>query len=221
MAQKDAPKAFLVVNPCSYSRTWMLRRIEHEIRINSLLEVQREIFFSQSRFSPLSIEEVNYLYNKRFLSLQHIEETLRQKYLFFIINIDCYNLDEVSKLVEKFWQPLLNKINPQVPGKILLFLVASGQENDWQTGWKEHQILKTSLAELPPAQPFAITDLCDILPRAALRLNIQLTEDVTDLSQNIIDQSRGRTDNLLLSFYRNFNCPSHDFNRQWQNYPPT
>lgn len=221
LAQKNAPKAFLVVNPCFYSRTWMLRRIEHEIRINSLLEVQRESFFSQSRFSPLSIKELDSVCKERFLNLQNIEKILRQKYLFFIINIDCYDLDDLSKLVEKFWQPLLNKIDPQFSGKLILFLVASGQENNWQTQWKEHPILKKSLAELPPAQPFDITDLCEILPRAALRLNIQLTEDITDLSQNIIDKSRGSTEKLLLSFYRKFNCPSHDFNRQWQNYPPS
>jgi hypothetical protein len=214
----NSKAAFLVVNSCSYSRTLMIRRIEYEIRINSNREVQRESFLSQSRFPP-SVENFNSLFSQRF-SISKIEQTLREKYLFFIINIDNYDLDALCQLVENIWQPLLKKIYPENQGKILLFLVASDQGNNWQTEWNQHPILANSLAALPPAQ-FNVNDLSQFIPRVAMRLNIQLQQNVTNLSQEILANSGGSTEKLLRLFYQHFNCSPNDFKRQWQNYPPT
>lgn len=219
-AHKDAPKAFLVVNPCSYSRTWMLRRIEYEIKIVSQRGVEIEQFLSSSNFLPLSIEDLDSLFNKKFVNLELINKKLQTKYLFFIVNIDNYDLAKLNNLVEKFWQPILNKVNPQNPGKILLFLVSSGQGNDWQTEWQNSSILAKSIVELPPAQP-DVNDLSEIIPRVAMRLNIQLAEDLTIFSQQLLNESKGSTQKLLQLFYQKFQCKPKQFNQQWQNYPPT
>ncbi len=217
-ALKDAPKAFLVVNPCSYSRTWMLRRIEYEIKIVSQRGVEIEQFLSSSNFLPLSIEDLKSLFKKKFVNLQLINEKLQKNYLFFIVNIDNYDLVKLNNLVEKFWQPILNQVNPQNPGKILLFLVSSGQGNDWQTEWQNSSILAESIVELPPAKP-DVNDLSEIIPRVAMRLNIQLAEDLTVFSQQLLKESQGSTQKLLQLFYQKFQCKHTQFNQQWQNYP--
>ncbi|SKB12599.1 hypothetical protein PL11201_410013 [Planktothrix sp. PCC 11201] len=51
LALSHSPKAFLVINSCSFSRTWMLRRIAYEIKTfgKKEVEVKPEDFLSQSQ----------------------------------------------------------------------------------------------------------------------------------------------------------------------------
>lgn len=224
LSQQNIKAAFLVVNSCSYSRTWMLRRIEDDIKLLLKVEVQKETLCSQSSMVPVSVETLKSLFKQKF-DRENLKNTLDKKYLFLIINIDRYDLDTLRTLVQNFWQPL-NKINTQrrdtqASGKILLFLVGSAQGNNWQTEWRNHQILADSLAELSPAQPFNVNDLGGLISKSALKFGISIPDSLTDFSKTLLAENGGSTEKLLRLFYTSFNCSPSDFNRQWQNYPPT
>ncbi len=221
LSQQDIKAAFLVVNSCSYSRTWMLRRIEDDIKSSFNVKVQKENLSPQSSHISPPVETLKSRFQENFHP-KNIEKILESEYLFLIINIDSYDLETLKILVQSFWQPL-NKINTQkrdqAVGRILLFLVGSDQENNWQTQWRNHPILADSLAELTPAQPFNVNDLCGVISKSALQFGIILPNAITDFSETLLAKSDGSTQNLLKSFYQLCKCPSKDFIQQWQNYP--
>ncbi|VXD25191.1 hypothetical protein [Planktothrix paucivesiculata] len=218
LALSHAPKAFLVINPCSYRRTWMLRRIEYEIKTFGK-EVQPEDFFSKSQYTSLSIKDLKSRFNQKYPD-QSLNEVLKSKYIFLIINVDNYNFNNFKDLINEFWKPILARVNPEKPGKILMFMISSDQGNDWQTEWKNCDMLKDAIAELTPANSFKAQDLIEILPRIALKFDITLTEDPATLSQSILEKGQGRTEEIIKALYQQFNCKHQDLIRQWQTYPP-
>ncbi|CAD5935437.1 hypothetical protein [Planktothrix agardhii] len=221
LASSHAPKAFLVINSCSYRRTWMLRRIEYEIKTFGK-EVQPEDFFSNSEHTSLSINDLTSIFNEKFNErhpAQSLNEVLKSKYIFLIINVDDYHLNDFKDLINKFWKPILARVNPEKSGKILMFMISSDEKNDWQTEWKNCDILKDAIAELTPANPFQAQDLIEILPRIALKLDKTLKEDPVTLSQSILEKGQGGTEKIIRALYGQFDCKTEDLIRQWQNYP--
>ncbi|MBE9143552.1 hypothetical protein [Planktothrix mougeotii] len=218
LALNHAPKAFLVINSCSYSRTWMLRRIEYEIKTFGK-EVEPEDFLSKSQYTSLSIEDLNSKFNQKYPD-QLLNEVLKSKYIFLIVNVDKYNFDDFKDLINQFWKPILARVNPEKPGKILMFMISSDKGNDWQTEWKNCDMLKDAIAELTPANSFQAKDLIEILPRIALKLDKTLKEDPATLSQSILEKGQGETEKIIKALYQQFNCKQQDLIRQWQTYPP-
>ncbi|CAD0232384.1 conserved hypothetical protein [Planktothrix agardhii] len=86
LALSHAPKAFLVINSCSYRQTWMLRRIEYEIKTFGK-EVQPEDFCSKSKYTTPSIKDLTSRFNQKYPD-QSLNEVLKSKYIFLIINVD-------------------------------------------------------------------------------------------------------------------------------------
>ncbi|CAD5958385.1 hypothetical protein L2E67_07700 [Planktothrix agardhii 1803] len=221
LASSHAPKAFLVINSCSYRRTWMLRRIAYEIETFGK-EVKPEDFLSNSKHTSPSINDLTSIFNERFNErspAQSLNEVLKSKYIFLIINVDDYYLNDFKNLINEFWKPILARVNPEKPGKILMFMISSDRGNDWQTEWKNCDILKDAIAELTPANPFQAQDLIEILPRIALKLDKTLKEDPVTLSQSILEKGQGGTEKIIRALYGQFDCKTEDLIRQWQNYP--
>jgi len=144
---------------------------------------------------------------------------LKSKYIFLIVNVDPYDLNNFKDLINEFWKPILARVNTEKPGKILMFMISSDQGNDWQTEWKNCDILKDAIAELTPANPFQAQDLIEILPRIALKFDITLKEDPATLSQSILEKGKGTTEGIIKALYQQFNCQHQDLIRQWQTYP--
>jgi hypothetical protein len=222
LASSHAPKAFLVINSCSYRRTWMLRRIAYEIETFGK-EVKPEDFLSNSKHTSPSINDLTSIFNERFNErspAQSLNEVLKSKYIFLIINVDDYYLNDFKNLINEFWKPILARVNTEKPGKILMFMISSDRGNDWQTEWKNCDILKDAIAELPPANPFEAKDLIEILPRIALKLDKTLKEDPATLSQSILEKGQGGTEEIIKALYQQFDCKPKDLIQKWQTYPP-
>ncbi|SKB12600.1 hypothetical protein PL11201_410014 [Planktothrix sp. PCC 11201] len=98
-------------------------------------------------------------------------------------------------------------------------MISSGKENNWQTEWKNCDMLKDAIAELTPANPFKAKDLIEILPRIAFEFEITLKEDPATLSQSILEKGQGGTEKIIRALYRQFDCKTEDLMRQWQTYP--
>lgn len=129
---------------------------------------------SQSQYITPSIKDLESRFKQKYPD-QLLNEVLKSKYIFLIINVDNYNFNNFKDLINEFWKPILARVNTEKPGKILMFMISSDEKNDWQTEWKNCDILKDAIAELTLADPFKAEDLAEdlieILPRIALKLD--------------------------------------------------
>ena len=231
--------AFLFVNKCPYSQTWMLRRIEHEMKNKWY------------RDRPVEVHNLNLKKNicvgipvleSRFQ--EYISTDFSQKQLILILNIDKYLL-YVEQIISDLWRPLLDKAHQQRPNSVLLFLMCQKLENYLQEKWRENQILRDYMAQLP-CPSYTKKELGEVISNIADNFGFQfqqyleesqeviaeklmneyekmMNEYEQNCQQNASIEDPTHTRNLLKGIYKHFHCPDSDneVNRQWQNYPPT
>ncbi|NMG09577.1 hypothetical protein [Brasilonema sp. UFV-L1] len=208
-------RAFLIANPCHYSRTWMLKRLETEISVTMCLKC-KPISLTGSQYSSLRIGELKNRFHTEYCQAKLVK-TLKQENLLFILDIDTYDLERLEQLIIEFWQPLVSQV-PKNAGMLLMFLLASHCNNDWQEKWHKSSTLSEHITELPPANPFEANDVAQVLPRIALKLGQQLLGQEVTIANCLINKSQGETEKLLLEIYRYFECRTTEFSL-WQRYP--
>jgi hypothetical protein len=239
LSQENQVRAFLFSNQCSYSRTWMLRRIEHEITeflprvkvegLNKSLPVTRRVKVEGLNKSlTANLEELNSRFEK------HRSTDFSRKTLILTLHIDNY-FQDIEIIINDYWKPVLQKAKEQRPNSVFLFLIS--KRNDWKEKLRENPILLEYIAQLP-CPSFTSKELYDeVLLKIALDLQVQYpTRDVDLLKklaktlmneyeenyqQNASIDDPTHTRNLLEGIYKHFNCSPSDFDRQWKNYPPT
>ncbi|MEI2581754.1 hypothetical protein [Scytonema sp. PRP1] len=209
-------RAFLVANPCHYSRTWMLRRLESEISANIKLKC-KPISLQRSLYSSLGIGELKAHFEEKYLPTKIIN-ILKQEHIVIVFDIDSYDLQRLEQLIVEFWQPLVSNLPPKTPGMLLMFLLATNRGNDWQGKWQNNPTLCKHMTELLPANPFQPEDVAQVLPKVALQLRKPLSEPALDIAHSLIQKSQGKTDKLLQEIYRYFECRTTEFS-VWQRYP--
>lgn len=209
-----ATKAFLVANPCCYSRTWMMRRLEEEMATVGLKS--QPISLQGSSYSPLSIGELKNRFDRQYRHT--LNTTLDRENIFLVLDIDTLDLQRLEQLIHQFWQPLLQKIPSRTSGRLLMFLLAGDGNNDWQRQWHASPTLSQHIVEFPQANPFCAADLSAILPKIAFQLRQHLPESPDIIAESLIANSNGSTERLLKRIYQHFNCRTTEFSL-WQRYP--
>jgi hypothetical protein len=212
-------RAFLFVNPCPYRTTWILRRIEHEIKeMYRQVEVKR--LNKDKSLQLLSIQDLKYAFQ------QYDSKYFIKKNLILVLNIDSYDLQSLENIINNCWLPLLRIFSKERTGIVLLFLVAHGLGNDWQIEWQNSSILATNIVKLC-SYPFKSEDFCEVISKIARDFALQFREYSLQPAETIAEQlladSNGNVRELLRKVYNHFNCriSQEEFNRQWQNYPPS
>jgi hypothetical protein len=188
--------------------------------------------------------EVHNLNKKIYVDIQvlksrfqkYISTDFSQKQLILILNIDNYLL-EVEQIIKDLWRPLLHKAHQQRPNSVLLFLMSQELENDLQEKWRDNQILGDYMAQLP-CPSFTEKELGEVISNIAEHFAFQfqqyLEESPKVIAENLMNEYQRNcqqnasinstpTQNLLMEIYKIFKCQysQEEFNRQWQNYPPT
>lgn len=227
LSQENQVRAFLFSNQCSYSRNWMLRRIEHEINE----------FLGRVKVQGLNKDSISFRVPPSELESRfekHRSTDFSQTTLILTLYIDQYFKEDIEKIINDFWKPVLQKAKEKRQNSVFLFLIS---RNDWEEKLRENPILLEYIAQLP-CPSFTSDELYDeVLLKIARNLPFQdqPSRDV-DVLRNLVeklmnedqinDQQNANinpthTLNLLQGICKHFNCSFNDFNRQWQNYPPT
>ncbi|MBW4632331.1 MAG: hypothetical protein KME30_10645 [Iphinoe sp. HA4291-MV1] len=208
-------RAFLIANPCHYSRTWMLRRLEAEIYVTMRLKCQ-PISLTGSQYSSLRIGELKNRFHTEYCQTKLVK-LLKQENLLLLLDIDTYDLERLEQLIEEFWQPLVSQV-PKNTGMLLMFLLASHCNNDWQEKWQKSSTLSEQITELPPEHSFGVRDVAQVLPKIAIKLGQPLLGQEATIANSLINKSHGSSEKLLLEMYRYFECRTTEFSL-WQRYP--
>lgn len=224
-------RAFIISNSCEWSRIWMLKCLVNNISFNPSMSFEYKFFPStniDSKYSSMTVSELEKKIEKEYGGNKKLIKALNKNHIFFVINIDNYDLERLEKLIENFWQPLLYKINQTTPGKLLMFLLASGKNNNWQNGkWRDSPILTDKVFELDPANPFSeehVRDLSRVLRKITFGLPGKFTlrpgETPDGVASNLINESGGDSYTLLCNIYEYFKCErDRNFVKTWQQYP--
>lgn len=227
----DYTQAFLLVHQCPWRRSWVLNRIESEIQRLIKLKIERETINHR-----LSVQELKRRFEQNY-STEYLSDKLNRHHLFLVIHIDDYGLERLEYFIQNCWKTILERVDRTQKGKVLLFLVAKGSGNDWQTQWQDSQILQSSLREIPLTL-FTPTDLEDLILNIATKFTSQFNHKILQSG----DEARFKADTLLTKcicsvpspngntkdidthqllndIFQIFHCQPKDLIRQWQTYP--
>lgn len=233
-------RIFLINNSCLYSRTWMLKCLEQGI-LSSICGVEKCFYFPQQYSSYISSGVKGFKDNlsREFPNIEknpkRLKNILSNQHILFVIDINEYDLQSLKKLIN-ILQPFVEITNEKQGGRLIMFLLARGNNNnDWLDGkWNNNDTLSSEICELKPANPFSsekhIEQLAEVI--RDIRLNGLQEEESSkkekddEVARNLIDKSimsekKYSTKNLLLEIYQHFNCGgnNNDFAPTWERYP--
>ncbi|MBO3463761.1 hypothetical protein G7B40_029980 [Aetokthonos hydrillicola Thurmond2011] len=221
---------FLINNPCSYSRTWMVRRLAAKITEYNPRQC-RPVALNNSNYSSSSKnhekKDINNLFHKK--EWINIASFLDSAHLIFTLNVDDYDFQRLNTYLQQYWIPLvdyLKRIQQKKQGKIFMFLLASAQKNHWG----KPEAIRTNLApEIINLHQTTIytenelnQELVKVLQDIAARLDDPLSDDSTKIAADLIkkiEHEQNKAENLLKVIYQHFNCQTTEFASIWQTYP--
>jgi hypothetical protein len=210
-------RAFLFINQCPHSQSWMLHRIKYEIH--------------RSRF-PVEIKPLNQKNNYAALPTSEIEArffqeakylNVSEKQLIFTLNIDNYDPDAVKSIIKNCWLPVLESANKIRPNSVLLFLMDRTSGKDWQ---ENNNILQDYMAQLPCHLPASSESqelenlILGIASRFIIEFQYTPKESCNIIAEKLINKFRNHHQTLPLfaEICQYFNCSPKQFEKQWKNY---
>ncbi|NJL81406.1 MAG: hypothetical protein HC917_26325 [Richelia sp. SM2_1_7] len=165
---------------------------------------------------------------------KRLKNILRNQHILFVIDINEYDLQSLKELIN-ILQPFVEITNEKQGGRLIMFLLARGNNNnDWLDGkWNNNDTLSSEICELKPANPFSLENHIEQLAEVIrdIRLNGLQEEESSkkekddEVARNLIEKSivsekKYSTKNLLLEIYQHFKCDrNNDFAQTWQKYP--
>jgi len=216
-------RAFLFINQCPHSQSWMLRRIIHEIYTPRFpVEIKPLNKKNNHPHLPISELQVRFEREAKFLDVSN-------KQIIFTLNIDNYDPDAVKSIIENCWLRVLKSANEIRRNSVLLFLM----DHKLGKNWQNNNSLQSYMAELPFHLPnfgefqeesqelgTLISTIATRFIKEEFEYNPQ--EKPSIIAEILINQFKKhyQTLNLFAQICEYFNCCPQKFNQEWQNYYP-